>query len=91
MDNTDKIIIGNRLAQLRKERFLTLDEIAERFDPPICRTTINHWENARNFPSGRHLVQIADYYDVSIDYLYGRTDSRKMINKERIQSCMNTN
>ena len=37
-------------------------------------TNYNKWESGINIPNYKTLIDIADYYDVSLDYLTGRTD-----------------
>ncbi len=39
----------------------------------ISSGTITQWKNG-SIPSGEKLVQIADYFNVSVDYLLGRED-----------------
>lgn len=36
-------------------------------------------ENGRTEPSNMALVEIADYFNVSVDYLLGRTDNPNML------------
>lgn len=41
----------------------------------MSQTTISRYENGEREPSIADLIQIADYFDVSIDYLLERTDN----------------
>ena len=43
----------------------------------VSSGVITNWKNGA-IPSGEMLVRIADYFDVSIDYLLGRSDSPKI-------------
>ncbi|MGA5592402.1 helix-turn-helix domain-containing protein [Enterococcus mundtii] len=81
MKETRGILINQRLAQLRKERFLTLDDVSNIFEPPVSKGTVSNWENGHQYPSNKRIVALCDFYDVSIDYLYGRTEDRNFTNE----------
>lgn len=51
----------------------------------VASSTIAKWK-AGTTPNGDTLIQIADYFDVSVDYLLGRTDNPNITN-----SISNTN
>lgn len=40
----------------------------------ISSGIITKWKNEGTLPSGENLVKLANYFDVSVDYLLGRTD-----------------
>ena len=40
----------------------------------MSQNTISRYETGAREPSNDELIAIADYFDVSIDYLLGRTD-----------------
>lgn len=42
------------------------------------QNTISRYENGEREPSIRDLIKIADYFNVSVDYLVGRTDNPNM-------------
>lgn len=46
----------------------------------ISTGNISDWRSGRSKPTAEALVLLADYFDVSVDYLLGRTDKPK-INK----------
>lgn len=73
-----KKILSERLRQLRKEKGLTQIQIATYSD--ITETTYQNYERMTQEAKLSILIRIADYYDVSLDYLVGRTD-KKEINK----------
>lgn len=73
--------IGLRLKQLRTERELTIDNLVadmnQRYpDLNINKSMISRWENGVNDPSLDYAKHISMYFDVSLDYLIGLTDSR---------------
>ncbi|MCU5681279.1 helix-turn-helix domain-containing protein [Bacillus wiedmannii] len=64
----------NRIRELRKERGLTLRELAEELNIPF--TTLGNYERGDRHPDFDTLEKIASYFDVMIDYLLKRTDIR---------------
>jgi len=65
------VLFKFRLKALRQDSDLTQNELAKILN--ISRTTISGYENAGTEPSFEILNKIADYFNVSIDYLLGRT------------------
>lgn len=61
---------AERLKELREEKGVTQSEIA--FDLGIKQPTYHQWESEKRSPSGETLVKLADYFDVSLDYLLDR-------------------
>lgn len=39
-----------------------------------CSESINRYENAQTEPPSKALLCYADYFDVSMDYIFGRTE-----------------
>lgn len=64
----------NRLRELRKERGLTLRELGDVIN--TSNQNISNWEVGRSNPNIEYLIALADYFDVSIDYLVGRSDKK---------------
>lgn len=76
----DQQKIGRFLKDLRKEKNLTQEQLAERFQ--ISRRTVSRWETGSNLPDLDILMEMADYYDVDLrELLDGERKSEKM-NKE---------
>jgi transcriptional regulator with XRE-family HTH domain len=63
---------NNRMASLRKERGLTQEAAAKMLG--IARSTFANYENGIREPDNETLKHIADFYEVSIDYLLGREE-----------------
>ncbi|SDJ69224.1 helix-turn-helix domain-containing protein [Alkalibacterium thalassium] len=62
--------IGHRLANLREKKGLSQAALAERLG--MSQSSIAMWEtNKRRVPDDA-LIKLADYYNVSTDYLLGR-------------------
>ena len=69
---------GEFLKQLRKEKGLTQEQLAEQFF--VSGRTVSRWETGSNMPDLSVLVELADYYDVDI---------REIIDGERKSENMN--
>lgn len=67
-----------KVSQLRKSISLTQDELANRLS--INRGTYANYERGHRQPDFETLQKIVDYFDVTSDYLLGRTDKPKLIN-----------
>lgn len=65
----------NRLKELRKQKSLTLDEIAQ--ETGVKRGTYNNYENGKTNPKPEIWVKLAKYFDVPIPYLQGQGWSKK--------------
>lgn len=62
-----------RLRELRMRHGYSQSELAKAIG--VERTRYNKWETTRSEPSFTVLVQIADFFNVTTDYLLGRTDT----------------
>ena len=71
---------SERLKELRTSKGLTMEQLAKEINS--TRGTISNFENENKKPSLDMLIKLADYFDVSIDYLVGRTDDPKLHQKE---------
>lgn len=67
---------GVRLKQLRKAKKLTQKELGEIFG--FSDSIITMYEKGAREPSAETLINLAEYFGVSMDYLVGRTDNPKM-------------
>lgn len=70
----------SRLKSLRISNNLTLEQLGKELGS--TRATIGNYENSNKKPSLEMLIKIADYFDVSVDYLIGRTNDPKLYKKE---------
>lgn len=64
-------MFSNVLQRLRKDARLTQDQIADAFGVP--KRTYGSWERGERQPDFEMLGKIADYFNVTTDYLLGRT------------------
>ncbi|MFJ7407079.1 MULTISPECIES: helix-turn-helix domain-containing protein [unclassified Lysinibacillus] len=67
-------MLGVRLKYLRKSDNKTQQDIADILG--ITRPAYTAYEQGKRNPDYEILEKIADYYNVSIDYLLGRTDNK---------------
>ena len=66
-------ICGERIRALRESMNYSQMKVAEIFD--IGQSSVVRYEKGEASPSLELLVKIADYYDVSLDYILGRTEN----------------
>ena len=71
--------IGTFLKELRKEKGLTQEQLAENLN--VYRRTVSRWETGSNMPDLDLLVEMADLY---------QTDLRELLNGERKEEPMDT-
>lgn len=65
-------ILAKRLKELRESRRIYQKEMAEHLG--LSFRGYQDYETDKSEPKLRTLIAISDYYQVSIDYLVGRTD-----------------
>lgn len=65
---------GERLRMLRKEKEITLVEVAHSIE--VQPRTITFYETNQRRPSAEKVYALAEFFDVSLDYLFGRTECR---------------
>lgn len=63
------------LKRLREEAHISQKLLADAVG--VSQQSINKYENHNIEPDIETLIRISDYFDVSIDYLVGRTDIRR--------------
>lgn len=79
-----KSILGGRLKSLRGKR--TQEEVSKALG--LSRARYSHYENNRVEPDTEILNKIADFYNVTTDYLLGRTDNPYPVNKDEEESTL---
>ena len=70
------MIFNERLKHLRRERRWTQTQVAEKLS--ITLRNYQRFEADGNTPNYVNLIKIADIFNVSLDYLTGRTDKREI-------------
>ena len=65
-------IVATRLKALRHGLGLSQMELGKKLG--VTQSAVNRYENSQSEASYQNLLKYADFFDVSLDYLYGRTD-----------------
>lgn len=65
-------MLGNRIKELRKEKGVSQQMIAEYVG--VSQKAIDYWEREINEPKASYIVRLAEFFDCSADYLLGRED-----------------
>ena len=68
--STMKVILAERLSYLMKIEKLSQSELARKID--ISQSAVCNWLNGKKEPSIESLWRLADYFDVTVDYLIGK-------------------
>lgn len=74
-------MFGKKLNSLRKELHLRQEDMAKHLG--IARTTYAMYEQGNREPDYNTLQKLADFFNVSVDYLLGRTDKK---NNEKLDA-----
>lgn len=64
--------VAERLRALRNTINLSQTKLAQALE--LKQSAINRYENDQSDPSYETLLKYADFFDVSMDYIFGRTD-----------------
>lgn len=67
-------MIGDKIRELRLEHRMSQTELAKAIH--ASQQAITKWENGKSEPSSSAITDIANYFNVSSDYLLGRTTDR---------------
>ncbi len=65
-------MIGQTIKDLRRSKKLSQTDFAKIVG--VSQTTVTAWETGKAEPSSSAITRIADYFDVSTDYLLGRPE-----------------
>lgn len=74
----DQIRIGSFIKELRKEKGLTQEQMAEQFN--VSRRSVSRWETGTNLPDLDILIEMSDFFDL---------DLRELLDGERMSGKMN--
>lgn len=86
MDNRQNNL-STRLKLLRKEKGISQYKLAENLN--LSRGLLSNYEQGSRAPDYDTLILIADYYNVSVDYLLGITNVKKRLLDNREQNKYN--
>lgn len=74
--------LGEKLKELRAQKKLNQSDLAKILR--VDRSTYGKYETGDSSPDYEKLSLLADYFDVSVDYLLGRTDTPKPLTPEEL-------
>lgn len=77
-------MLNIRLTSLRKSKKKTQQDIADYLG--VTRPAYTAYERGTRHPDYDTLQKLADYYDVTTDYLLGRTDNPYMTEEQEFQA-----
>ena len=78
----DLVKIGAFLKELRKEKNITQEELADKMG--VSRRTVSRWETGSNMPDMDILIDISDFYEVDLrEILDGERKDLKMDNETK--------
>ncbi len=65
-------IFGERLKELRIDKKITQKQLAQFLR--VTGNTVYAWENDKQEPSMTMILKLSEYFCVSLDYLFGKSD-----------------
>ncbi|MCC5911785.1 MAG: helix-turn-helix transcriptional regulator [Clostridiaceae bacterium] len=71
------ITLGKRLKYLRIEMDLSQQNLSDELCIP--RSTISSWESDSRIPELSAIIELSDYFNVSIDYLVGKSSMKSYV------------
>ena len=77
---------GTRLKQLRIEKGLSQEELIKKAKLMISRNALSGYENNLVKPPVENAIVLAEFFDVSLNYLYGLSNSKREENQELVDS-----
>ena len=66
------VAFSKRLKDLRKENNVSQLELAKFLN--MTKMAISHWESGHSEPSISQLIELSNYFDVTVDYLIGKSN-----------------
>ncbi|MCR5213789.1 MAG: helix-turn-helix transcriptional regulator [Eubacterium sp.] len=82
----DQKKIGGFLKELRKEKGITQEKLAEQFN--VSSRTVSRWENGYNMPDLDILIEISDYYEVDLREIFNGERKSEDMNKEMKETVL---
>ena len=79
-------MLNNRLLSLRSEKCATQSDVAKAIG--ISYISIGNYENGTRIPNADVLIKLANYFDVSADYLLGITEYRNQSHEDSLNGLM---
>ncbi len=67
----------NRIKELREARDIQQKELA--ISIGVSQPTVSDWESGRKTPSAKSTMKLSSFFDVSVEYLMGNEEKRRII------------
>lgn len=74
---------GKKIRELRMEKNLLQEKLAAYLN--VSQQTVSKIETGTSDIPRDLLIKLADFFDVSIDYIYGRTDIPEILTAEKLK------
>ena len=78
--------IGEKIKKLREERKMTQQDLADRIGK--SRAAIGKYETGVRLPDNATLHAICDFFEVTTDYLLGRSERRQVGQEIALEECL---
>lgn len=78
---SNKTCFSSIIKRLREEKGLSMQQLANELK--TTKSSVNMWENGNAIPREQTLIRIANYFNVSIDHLYGL--DKQALQLQRVQ------
>ena len=88
----DKKLTASRLKELRIENNYTMQEVAKKMNLK-SRGTYSDIEHGKNILTSINALNLANLYNVSLDYIYGLSnnkDNKNLINNKELDTVLKT-
>lgn len=72
--------LGNNIRAVRKEKKLSQVELGKAVG--VSRSTIANWENGRTSPATTYILKLANFFNITTDYLLGYTPTPQFTRKD---------
>lgn len=74
------VVFGRRLKDLRTQKHMTQSDIGDYLH--VSKVSVSGYENGTREPDQESTKRLADLFNVSVDYLYGRNQTPKWATKK---------
>lgn len=73
-------MFSNRLKELRESKGLSQKDLAQAFG--LSQSTVGNWESGSREPNFKTIKELADFFDVSTDFLLGIANEPKSLDEQ---------
>ena len=79
-------MLGNRLKDLRYQKEITQEELGKVLNK--TKNNISQYETGKRQPDNETLIKISEYFQVSLDYLLGKTDIKNFTSDDELKKLI---